>query len=318
MRTNTTIGFALAALSLGGCDRWSHREFETAPTQKEAITIRADQPYSTDLRTDQCSRLQADLLEAQRRRAADPIDETNIIWLARRQGYLGMHHEAIATLSEGLTIHPDSYRLLRHRGHRFITIRQFERAVADLSRAARLAASHQDEVEPDGAPNALNIPRGTTKTNIFYHLALAHYLLGDFAAAEAAWRECVALAPNDDMRVAAAYWLHLTELHQGDSAGAAEALAGISPAMDVIENHDYHELLLMFQEGAAPESIELSPDGSVTQTTRGYGLAMLHYFNGDRAEARRLLTRIVESGNPAAFGAIAAEVELERMATSPE
>jgi len=37
-----------------------------------------------------------------------------------------------------------------------------------------------NQIEPDGLPNAKNIPISTLKGNIWYHLGLAYYLKGDF------------------------------------------------------------------------------------------------------------------------------------------
>jgi len=42
---------------------------------------------------------------------------------------LGRFREAIAVYSIGIDGHPEDSRLYRHRGHRFISIRLFERAV---------------------------------------------------------------------------------------------------------------------------------------------------------------------------------------------
>ena len=40
---------------------------------------------------------------------------------------------------------------------------------------------------------------------------------------------------------------------------------------------------------------------------------MYHYFEGDCADALDILEDIVEDANPAAFGSIAAEVDLTRL-----
>ena len=39
------------------------------------------------------------------------------------------------------------------------------------------------KIEPDGQPNARNIPTSTLNSNIYYHLGLAQYLKGEFEAA---------------------------------------------------------------------------------------------------------------------------------------
>jgi tetratricopeptide (TPR) repeat protein len=120
----------------------------------------------------------------------DPGKADAIIWLGRRRAYLGRYREAIATFSEGIQKHPDDARMYRHRGHRYITVRELDRAAADLSKAASLVTGRPDEVEPDGQPNARNIPTSTLNSNIYYHLALAHYLRGELEPSLKAWREC--------------------------------------------------------------------------------------------------------------------------------
>src|SRR5678816_2058388 len=86
----------------------------------------------------------------------------NIVWLGRRTAYLGKFQEAIDVFTGGT-------RLYRHRGHRFITVRNLLRAQEDLERAAELIKAQPDEVEPDGQPNARGIPTSTLHSNIWYH-----------------------------------------------------------------------------------------------------------------------------------------------------
>src|SRR4029078_11810488 len=93
--------------------------------------------------------------------------------------YLARSRDAIETFSEGIEKHPDDARLYRHRGHRYITVREFPKAIEDLTKAAQLRSGKPVQVEPDGQPNARNIPTSTLQSNIYYHLGLAHYLSGD-------------------------------------------------------------------------------------------------------------------------------------------
>ena len=99
---------------------------------------------------------------------SDPANVENIIWYGRRTAYLGNFREAIQIYSEGIDRFPDDARLYRHRGHRYISIRAFDRAIVDLERAVSLIRGQKDEVEPDGMPNAMNIPVSTLHTNIWY------------------------------------------------------------------------------------------------------------------------------------------------------
>ncbi|MCC5862164.1 MAG: hypothetical protein JJT93_09675, partial [Gammaproteobacteria bacterium] len=87
--------------------------------------------------TEPLSALEANLATAQAAYHAKP-DEMNTIWLGRRLAYLQRYEEAVAVFSAGLTRFPESYRLLRHRGHRHITLRDFDAASEDFQRAYAL------------------------------------------------------------------------------------------------------------------------------------------------------------------------------------
>lgn len=286
--------------------------------QPQAISLLGQPLYPPPLPAEVLSRRQEQLYLAQAEYDRDLHDETAIIWLGRRQAYLGQYREAIDTFSNGLAILPESYRLLRHRGHRFITVREFDKAIADLTRAAELVQELDDEVEPDGQPNALNIPTSTTNTNIYYHLGLAHYLKGDWREAAAAYQTCIDLAANDDMRVAATYWLYLSLMRVGDTAGAKLLLTTIDPDMEIIENTSYLQLLLVYQGSLDSRALRPAPgaanDATIDIATIGYGLGMRDVFAGRSAEAERQFREVLADSNWAAFGHIAAEAELARSA----
>ena len=132
-------------------------------------------PVSAEAKRD----MEAKLKEARVRYEANPHDPEAIIWLGRRLGYLGRFREAVQVFSDGVYEFPADPRFYRHRGHRYITLRRFDLAIQDLEKAAELIKGKADEVEPDGQPNARNIPTSTLQFNIWYHLGLAHYLKGN-------------------------------------------------------------------------------------------------------------------------------------------
>ena len=103
-----------------------------------------------------------------------PENVDSIIWFGRRTAYLGKYRDAIAIYTRGIELHPDEARLYRHRGHRYISVREFDRAIDDFTQAVRLIEGTDDQVEPDGLPNAAGIPTSTLHFNIWYHLGLAH------------------------------------------------------------------------------------------------------------------------------------------------
>lgn len=244
-----------------------------------------------------------------------PADADSIIWYGRRLAYLGRIREAIDVYSRGIALHPDDPWLYRHRGHRYVTVREFDRAIADFERAARLMEGRPDEVERDGQPNAQNSPIGTLKSNTWYHLGLAHYLKGDFAAAVPIYRREMQEASNDDRRVSTAHWLYMSLRRLGRDDEAAAVLATIPSELRIIENDTYRDLLLLYKGEMTVDAV-LKPDASgemsVTDATAAYGIGNWHLYNGRRAEAERIFRRIVAGGQWGAFGYIAAEAELAR------
>ena len=55
-----------------------------------------------------------------------------LIWYGRRTAYLGYYQEAINLFSKGIGKHPNDPRFYRHRGHRYISTRQYEKAIQDF------------------------------------------------------------------------------------------------------------------------------------------------------------------------------------------
>jgi tetratricopeptide (TPR) repeat protein len=244
---------------------------------------------------------------------AAPADAEAIIWLGRRTAYLGRYRDAIEVFTRGIALHPRDARLYRHRGHRYITVREFDRAIRDLETAAALARGRPDEVEPDGAPNRYNVPRTTLQSNIFYHLGLAHYLKHDFQRALPVWLEAMQVSTNDDMLVATADWLYMTYRRLGREEDGARVLQRIRRDMEIMENDAYHRRLLMYRGEIAPDSLLAVESADPVQVaTYGYGVANWYYYNGQREKADMVFRRVLESPNWAAFGYIAAEAELAR------
>lgn len=262
---------------------------------------------------DTLERLEANLAAAREQYKKNPGDPDAVIWVGRRLGYLGRYREAIATFSEGMHKHPADARMYRHRGHRYITVREFDKAVADLRKASEMIAGKADQIEPDGQPNAKNIPTSTLNTNIFYHLGLAHYLRSEFEAALKAYRECIRFSKNADMLVATTHWLYMT-LRRLDRPGEArQALEPIVADMEIIENTSYHRLLMLYKGETKIDALTSSlAEGGLDAVTIGYGVGNWHFYSGRRDQALATFREIVEKHETQwpAFGYIAAEAEL--------
>ena len=288
----------------------------TLPPGAEAISFLGDTLRAFPLAPETKARYEAQLAEAKAAYDHAPTNADSIIWYGRRLGYLGRLREAIDVYSRGIALYPNNAWLYRHRGHRYISVRELDRAAADLERAAELTRGKPDEVEPDGQPNAKNSPIGTLRSNIAYHLALAYYLKGDFARAIPVYRQEIVDARNDDRVVSTAHWLYMSLRRLGRDAEAAQVLVPIRRDMNVIENDTYHRLLLLYKgELPADSVLTVGPSGemSVTDATGAYGVGNWHLYNGRRAEAERIFRRILAGGQWGAFGYIAAEAEMARM-----
>lgn len=258
--------------------------------------------------------LEANLAAAQADFSANPDSADALIWLGRRQAYLWQYQDAIATFTQGIERFPEDPRMYRHRGHRYITVRNLDAAIADFEKAAALFAGQPDEIEPDGQPNAMNMPRSTLQFNVWYHLGLAHYLKGDFEQALAAYEECMAVSDNDDSIVATADWYWMTLMRLGRAEEAATLLEQIHADMDIIENDSYLRRMLMYKGQATPESLlDTSTADDLTIATQGYGVGNWYLVNGNTDMAREIFERVIAGRSWSAFGYIAAEAELARM-----
>jgi tetratricopeptide (TPR) repeat protein len=257
--------------------------------------------------------LERDLAAAREAFARAPRDVDAAVWVARRLGYLGRFREAVEVLTDALYDHPRDPHLLRHRGHRWLTLREFGRACYDLERAAQACRTTPDAVEPDGQPTPGRPPHSTLHYNVHYHLGLALFCAGNLAAAGRAWLDCLAVVANDESRVAVTHWLWSVRMRLGDTAGAAAVVAPIHAGMDVVENRGYLQLCLVYAGTLAREAIVV-PEGSAGAAL-AFGLAHRQLVCGERAAGIAALRELARSPGWPAFGVLAAEAVLQQAVT---
>ena len=254
-------------------------------------------------------------LESAARNAVSDPSVDNFIWYARRKGYLGRYKDAVDALTIALEKFPSDARIYRHRGHRLITLRCFDDAVRDLKKAAALTKGKSDEIEPDGIPNAKNIPTSTLQSNIWYHLGLAYYLKGDLKRALKAYEKCAKVSKNSDMRVATAHWQYMTLRRMGKKVAAAKLLGQFQGNIEVIENDDYLTLIRLYRgERDAEELAKILGREAKTlgSASLGYGLGNWYFYIGETEKGLDIFRKIVGGDQWASFGYIAAEAELAR------
>jgi tetratricopeptide (TPR) repeat protein len=312
----TILSLAVLAILMPAAAIAERRPAATASPAPEATSVAGRPLHAPPIAAGRRKALEENLARATAAFDENPDDVEAIIWLGRRTAYLNRFRDAIAVFTRGIARHPGDIRLYRHRGHRYITVREFDKAISDLERATRLIAEKgiPDQVEPDGDPNPQNVPTSTSHFNVWYHLGLAYYLVGDFENAARAYRECMKYSQgSDDRLVATSDWLYMTLRRLGRKAEAGELLKPITPELKVIENASYWNRLLMYKGLKTPEELLGPKDDPVDLATYGYGVGNWYLYTGQVDRAREVFRRVVSGPQWNAFGHIAAEVELARM-----
>lgn len=274
-----------------------------------------DKPYPAPSISDSVKNVfESNLRSAERKYKTDSTNDEHIIWYGRRLAYLGKYKEAIDIYTKGISFNPNNARFYRHRGHRYITLRCYDNAIADLKKAVELVREQVDEIEEDGIPNERNFPTSTLHTNIYYHLGLAYYLKGDNRQALLAWEKCLDISDNDDMKVASLNWLNLVLRKMGRQKDAEKHLEEIRTDTEIIENHDYYDILLMYKSGKDDKLVEKTQNQeTLSNATLGYALGSYYQLKGHKQKARDLFEKVVAGKQWSSFGFIAAEEELAKM-----
>lgn len=293
-----------------------------SPSQLSASSVSSSTstPNPTDnfkqeyLSQQDLDRRQKKLLEAEADFTLDQNNLENIIWYGRRLAYLGKYQEAINIFTEGIRKHPQSHKLYRHRGHRYITIRQFDQAIDDLQNAAFYANNDVNDIEPDGIPNAYNRPLSNTKWNIYYHLGLAYYLKGNYDKAISSYKKCMQYSDNNDLKVKTTNWLFATYSKIGNEDAATVLIEEIPGKMRLLEDRLYHDLIMLYRGFITPDVVirRHSNNGDINANV-GYGLGNWYLINGDVSSALNIFSRVLDGTQVDAFGFVACEVEMANL-----
>ncbi|MFC2156481.1 tetratricopeptide repeat protein [Acidobacteriota bacterium] len=274
----------------------------------QAISLRGDLLFRSTPSDGQLKQLE----EARENYLSDPDKVENIIWFGRRMAYTGDYREAIRIFSDGLQKFPEEARLYRHRGHRYISIREFDRAIQDFEKAVSLIEGKEDSIEPDGQPNEQNIPVSTLFTNIWYHLGLAYYLKDDLDNALRVYLRGIQASTNDDMLIAMLHWYYMSFRLMGREDEAQTSLDPVQKEMNIIENTAYHQLCLLYKGEITIEEMTSDESSETANDAVAYGIGNWYFYNGHKDKAQEVFEKIIEKKVWASFGHIAAEAHLVR------
>jgi tetratricopeptide (TPR) repeat protein len=286
---------------------------QPAAGRPEATSLLGKPLYAIQLGSEAKKTAEDNLKKAREDFAKSPDSADAIIWLGRRLAAAGQVQEAIGVFTKGIAKFPNDARFYRFRGHRYVSVREFDKAIADLTKGSQLIAGKPDEPEPSTAdPKVMSSE--TLHYAIYYHLGLAYYLKADFENALKVYRQCLAVAKgNDDQTVGVSDWIYMTLRRLNRSAEAAKVLESIVLGMKVKDDQQYYDRLQMYKGLKTPEELLQKGGDPVAAATLAYGVGNWYLYNGRKAEARAVFEKIITGPNWMPFGFIAAEAELARM-----
>ena len=225
--------------------------------------------------------------------AAEPRNVERIIALGLAQSAVRQYREAIQTFSRGLAIAPSNPLLYRWRGHRHLSVREYDAAERDLAAGSRLDTASYD---------------------IWYHLGVLRFVRGDFGGAADAFARCQQRAPNANELVGATDWLWMSLARAGRPADARAALAALSDTVRATPGQAYARRIELYRGAITPELVITPADTSdITVATLAFGVGNWYLVQRDTTAARHWFARAVASGGWPAFGFMAAEAELRRL-----
>jgi Tfp pilus assembly protein PilF len=224
---------------------------------------------------------------------ADPKNIEKLIALGVAQAGAYQMREAIATFTKGLAIAPNDPMLYRWRGHRYVSVREFDKALADLTRGFQL---------------------DSTNYGVLYHLGIVRFERGEFDKAADAFRRAQPHAPNPGELAGSTDWLWMSLMRAGKRAEAEAMLARRPDSLPTQPGYAYARRLMLYRGEIKPEELFTPADTADVQVaTLAYGLGDWYLVHGDTAKAREQFERAVKSAGWPGFGFIMSEVELRRL-----
>ena len=242
------------------------------------------------------------------------LTEDDYIAIGFQLANTGRYRDAIASYDEGISRYPESFKLLRHRGHRYITTRQLNFAISDLLKAASYIEEQPDIPEYDQNDEMT----GTYQHWIWYHIGLCYYLNQAYIQAVPAYEKCLDESRSNKNLVGATDWLYNTYMRLGEKEKATHILEAITPDMDTDRDHPYFRRIMLYKGAITPEElVDVDQDpikASVSDITKMYGLANWYSYNGNKEKARALYQKIIQSKNGwPGFAFAAAEMDISRL-----
>lgn len=244
--------------------------------------------------------------------AKTTLTEDDFIEIGKQLVAKAMYKEAVANYSEGLMRFPNSFKLLRYRGHRYLTLRKLDLVGKDLLKARELIKSQPDVWEVD----AKGKPTDTYQHQIEYHLGVYYFLKKEYKNAVNAFELSLKYAHDANEIVGTTDWLFLSYARNNQRAEAEKLLLEFTPNEKADKEQAYFRRILLYKGAIQPDELVdpaiPSEKLSIQEVTRMYGLASWYeLFRGQTNKAKELYSKILNANNAwPAFAYLASEVEM--------
>jgi len=236
--------------------------------------------------------------------------EDDFIELGKQWVATARYKEAVENYTMGLKQYPNSFKLLRLRGHRYLTLRKLDLVVKDLLRARDLIKSQPDSWETDAEGKITD----TYQHQIEYHLGVYYFLKGEYKEAVNAFEKSLKEAHVGNEIVGTTDWLYNSYQRNGQEKEAQELLKTITPDFNADREQAYFRRIMLYKGVIKPSELvdeTASPEKmNVQDVTKLYGLANWYGFQGDKERPKRWYAKIIQSSSWPAFAYLASEVEL--------
>ena len=285
---------------------------QTAENQRhqEATSFGGKPLYRFDIPEERLAETEGKIAELEAKTDKSEDDYVTLGYLYVNAGKFG---GAIDLYTRGLERYPESFKLLRHRGHRYINTRQLDKAIVDLEKAVVLLGDDNGDVYQ----YRLTGERfGTYEHWIWYHIALFHYLNEDYAKAAEAYERCVTTATNNDTLIGAVDWLYNAYMRNGEPAKAEEALKRVPDDIEARSTYSYYQRVMLYKGLSKPEDLlDLAKPGAEwdgREITTGYGVANWYGQQGDEKTAQLIYDNILQTPFWSAWAYVVTDREQSR------
>lgn len=226
---------------------------------------------------------------------ADAKDNvTQLLALADAQAGLWNIKEAIRIYDRALALDPNNATAYQQRGHRQLSIRELQKARADLEKAASM------DPKLVGA---------------WYYLGVLDYAEGKFDKAAADFEKNLALQDDDFTKaIGTVDWLYMSYRRGKQDEKAKALLDRVTPELKIEGSARLYFNRTLFYKGLkTPDELLAAATTDIERTTLSYGIGNYYWLAGDTQKAREYMQRAVSTTAWVGLAFIAAEKDLARL-----